>query len=224
MLRLTSTFKNAANKPVLRLSGGISNISRLAPVSSYFAEFDCQVGQVRLDDYPRWSESCLGLAARCLQKAAFSSEPSLDFPADCAVVSVEIGLQPGGHGNIRPLAEATLRICADRTASIEGLELPAAPLFSQVVPVPEGVLSAWDMTLLTLSYAAFGTRDLPEPKPLAPVIHESKGLRYIRTSELPEPARSVFERRMAHSTRPWLPEAPDAVYAWDFEAFLGGGR
>ena len=58
-------------------------------------------------------------------------------------------------------------------------------------------------------------------------MHESDGLRYVRMREIPEPARTFFQKNMAYSTRPLIEDDAqpmDCAYAWDWLDFLAGAR
>ncbi|MCB1714139.1 MAG: hypothetical protein KDK05_03295 [Candidatus Competibacteraceae bacterium] len=52
-----------------------------------------------------------------------------------------------------------------------------------------------------------------------PTVYETEHFSYVRISELPATVQEVFTRWMYGQTAPLLPEAPDAVYSWDWERF-----
>jgi hypothetical protein len=75
---------------------------------------------------------------------------------------------------------------------------------------------------------AGGNENLP-PRPVLPEVpvYKSDGVSYVRMREIPQPARTLFEKRMTGSTCPYIEEDAqpmDCVYAWDWEAFLRGAR
>ena len=94
---------------------------------------------------------------------------------------------------------------------------------------PRYASSLWDLVARSVAVALTGQEELP-PRPQqldVPVRTSSGNTPYVRFREIPEPARSLFQKRMAHSTRPVIEEDPqpmDCVYAWDWTDFLAGRR
>ena len=219
MLKVQFSLRSPGD--ALSLDMSISNVSHLATTSDYeFRVTHRQPGRLR--QYPRWAESSRALVARCL---------ALATPGECSLLSnwesaeVTVGLLPGGSGKLRPLSLVTLRR-AHADALDVGYAEQASPMrgFVQGAALRPAYSDVWALAEQALRLSAFGDDHLPDVRPLDVPIRHSGGLRYVRTSDIPEPTRSVFEARMAHSTRPLLPDAPDAVYAWDWTDFLGGGR
>ena len=61
--------------------------------------------------------------------------------------------------------------------------------------------------------------------PVNPQYREVLGEKcYANLRDIPEPARAVFAQRMRDSGRPCVPDAPDAVFLWDWTAFVEGRR
>lgn len=88
--------------------------------------------------------------------------------------------------------------------------------------------SIWDLVARGIAVAMTGSERLaPRPAVLDVPIHRSDGLSYVRMSEIPEPARALFEKNIRHSTRPII-EADstpyDCAYVWDWRDFLNGLR
>lgn len=79
-----------------------------------------------------------------------------------------------------------------------------------------------------IATALAGSEALPA-RPVLPevTVHKSDGVSYVRMGQIPQPARTLFEKRMTGSTCPVIaddPQPTDCVYAWDWEAFLRGAR
>ena len=94
---------------------------------------------------------------------------------------------------------------------------------------PRWSASVWDLVARCIAASLNGGReDLPSRPTLPEVpVHDSGGLQYVRLREIPEPARTYFQRRIVNSTRPMVsddPEPMDCAYVWDWAAFLGGRR
>lgn len=88
---------------------------------------------------------------------------------------------------------------------------------------PRFAASVWDLVARAVAIALAGREDLP-PRPHLPdvPVHHSGTLPYVRFSEIPEPARTLFKRNMRLSTVPVIDEDPEptgCAYAWDWQAF-----
>jgi hypothetical protein len=68
----------------------------------------------------------------------------------------------------------------------------------------------WELIQHALCLSVFGSDSMTEPRPLCVKIYSDGQIQYVRTSELPDPVRTVFEIRQFHSTRPVISGAPDA--------------
>ncbi|MFM0031770.1 hypothetical protein PQR70_36735 [Paraburkholderia madseniana] len=96
---------------------------------------------------------------------------------------------------------------------------------------PRMAASVWDLVARCIAVALAGKEELP-PRPQLPDIpvHKSDGgtgIPYVRGREIPEPARSLFKRNMAFSTRPVIEDDPDPMdcaYLSDWTDFLAGWR
>lgn len=94
---------------------------------------------------------------------------------------------------------------------------------------PRYAASVWDLVARGVAIALAGQEQLP-PRPQLPdvPIHQSgNSTPFVRIREIPEPARSLFRRRMSSSGRPVIEddaEPMDCAYAWDWEDFLAGAR
>ncbi len=207
------------------LEGELWNISGLATRSGYDFWFEDRVkvkDDAQLQDYPRWCESTRGLLARCLALTA-PSATALGLP-DWQEMQVDIGLRPGGRGAVRPLAMACAVHESDGTLSV-GYKEAEGPVGHRAGHASRAAYrDVWGLAEHVLRLSLFEADELPAAVALDVPVHKSGNLPYVRFSEIPEPARSVFERRMSHSTRPVIAGAFDAVYAWDWTDFLGGQR
>jgi hypothetical protein len=92
---------------------------------------------------------------------------------------------------------------------------------------PRYASSLWDLVARAVAVALTGKEELPpRPQQLDVPIHAAGNTTYVRLREIPEPARSLFKKRIAYSTRPLIEEDPeplDCAYAWDWRDFLAGG-
>ncbi|MFM0367067.1 hypothetical protein [Paraburkholderia sediminicola] len=93
---------------------------------------------------------------------------------------------------------------------------------------PRYASTIWDLVARAVAVALTGKEELPpHPEQLDVPIHAVGNTSYVRLREIPEPARSLFQKRIAFSTRPLIDEDPepmDCAYAWDWHDFLGGVR
>lgn len=214
---------------IIRHEGQIYNVSKLAALSDYGFSFEGRQSgtppqwSAQLSNYPRWCESPRGLMARCLSL----TEPnrSLALPPDWQRLVLKVGLRPGGQGALRLLSMVTVAP-HDELGLAVGWEDQGTPCgFVSGVPPREQYLDVWSLAEHALRVSAFAADVLAPAKPLeVPVRQSDNGLAFVCTSDVPEPARTVFEKRMAHATRPLIAEHRDAVYAWDWTDFLNGQR
>jgi hypothetical protein len=86
----------------------------------------------------------------------------------------------------------------------------------------------WDLVARAVTVALTGREELPpRPQPLDVPVHNVGALPYVRLREIPEPAASLFRKRIEFCTRPLIEEDPqpmDCAYAWDWLDFLAGNR
>ncbi|RAS29752.1 hypothetical protein [Paraburkholderia bryophila] len=149
------------------------------------------------------------------------------------MLRVTVELWPGGReSGSRVLATANIgRIKNGALADykvelhedVQG-EIGAASLHDY----PRYASTIWDLIARALAVALTGKEELPpRPQQLDVPIHASDNTPYVRLREIPEPARSLFEKRIVYSTRPVIEEDPhpmDCAHAWDWTDFLDGGR
>jgi len=201
------------------LKGGVWNASGFNARSDYgyfFAGRETH-GYPMLRRYPRWCEPVRGLVARCL---ALSSVP-MGAVLTCSweLMVLEIALRPGGGS-----ADLLDTVAVERSAD-GNLNFVRASAIGEVVHV-DGIAprasyaDPWDLAEHALRITTFDGDDLPPPKELDVPIRRDLNLSFVCTRDIPEPARSVFTKRMEHSTRPVIHGHPDAVYAWDWLDFL----
>ncbi|WP_338019380.1 hypothetical protein [Paraburkholderia tagetis] len=95
---------------------------------------------------------------------------------------------------------------------------------------PRWSASVWDLVARCIAAALSGGREELPPRPVLPDVpaHTASGnRRYVRLREIPEPARTFFQRNIANSGRPLVEEDPDPLdcaWAHDWSDFLDGQR
>jgi hypothetical protein len=95
---------------------------------------------------------------------------------------------------------------------------------------PRFSMSVWDLVLRSICKALMLKERLPKrPRPLSKIVpvRTSKTGEYIRISDIPMPARVLFQKNISHSTCPLIEEERDpfgCAFAWDFHSWLAGGR
>ena len=151
------------------------------------------------------------------------------------MLKVTVEIWPGGResgrralataeiGRIRDGALADYRVVLDE--DVQQGDLGSANLLDY----PRYSATLWDLVARAIAVALTGKEELPQrPQQLnVPVRTSSGNTPYVRLREIPEPARSLFEKRMAYSTRPVIEEDSqpmECFYAWDWRDFLTGGR
>ena len=151
------------------------------------------------------------------------------------MLRVTVELWPGGReSGRRVLATADIaRIKSGAHADYE-VDLREALLgdvgdTATVREYPRWSASVWDLVGRCIATALNGGREELPLRPLLPEVpvHDSDGLRYVRMREIPEPARTFFQKNMAYSTRPLIEDDAqpmDCAYAWDWLDFLAGAR
>jgi hypothetical protein len=149
------------------------------------------------------------------------------------MLKVTVEIWPGGReSGRRVLATANIgRVKNGALADyrVELNEEPHGKICGSLQDYPRYSVTLWDLVARAVAVALTGKEELPQrPQQLNVPVHTSSGnTPYVRLREIPEPARSLFEKRMAYSTRPVIEEDPrpmDCVYAWDWTDFLAGRR
>ena len=149
------------------------------------------------------------------------------------MLKVTVELWPGGResgsrvlatakiGRVKNGALADYRV--ELQEDVQG-EIGAATLDDY----PRYASTIWDLVARAVAVALTGKEELPpRPQQLDVPIHTVGNTSYVRLREIPEPARSLFQKRIAFSTRPIIDEDPepmDCAYGWDWRDFRGGGR
>lgn len=145
------------------------------------------------------------------------------------MLKVTVSLVPGGVGPERRLGELHIANVgggarADYACTFFGADLPA-PVRVELARYPRWSASVWDLVARAICKARGGSERLPRrPAPLSVPVHHDGSVAYVRMSEIPEPARSAFERRMQGATQPVIAGELDVVYAWDWLDFISAGR
>ena len=224
MIDIQLRLRAAVSKPIKQ--GEIWNVSALAAHSDYDFYFDGRTALegALLRHYPRWCEPVGALVARCIDLSAPESRSQDGLPDGWDCMELDIALRPGGRIRGRRILSTT-RVSHDRN----GLQVEIADAENDTrtivgVTLREGYRDEWELAAHALRMATFGIDELPAPKELdVPLRHEDK-FAFVCFRDIPEPARSEFERRMRGSGAPWIEGFPDAVYAWDWLDFLNGNR
>jgi hypothetical protein len=148
------------------------------------------------------------------------------------MLKVTVEIWPSGRESGRRVL-ATARIGRIKDGSpadyrVELSEEPHGKICGALEDYPRYATSLWDLVARAVAVALTGKEELPQrPQQLnVPVRTSSGDTPYVRLREIPEPARSLFEKRMVYSTRPVIEEDPipmDCVYSWDWFDFLAGG-
>lgn len=204
----------------LVLRGEICNVSGLAPRSSYDIDFE-ERDYARLDDYPRWCESVLGLVARCLARTRVEHEQPL--PVEWKQLQVDVGIRPGGRREYRPLSMACITRESDML-NIGSAEANGLTRFMGEVAPRKHYLDAWDLAEHGLRVTTFGSDSLPPAVALDVPIRDSGRVTYVNVTDIPEPARSAFLENLGRSARPAIDGRLDKVFSWDWLDFLAGQR
>lgn len=145
-----------------------------------------------------------------------------------SMLKITVSLVPGGVGTERKLGELHIGnvgggALADYECVLYGDDLPG-PVRARVRRYPRWSASVWDLVGRAIAQSLSGQERLPRRPDLVTVpIHADGNVTFVRMCEIPEPARSAFERRMRGATSPVIPGEGDCVYSWDWLGFIGGG-
>ena len=145
------------------------------------------------------------------------------------MLKITVSIIPGGVGSERKLGELHIANVggaahADYECVLISNDLPT-PKHATIRHYPRWSGTIWDLVARAIAKSLNGQERLPRRPPQINVpIHMDGTLAYVRMSEIPEPVRSIFERRMFGSTVPVIQGEKDCVYAWDWQDFLSGGR
>ncbi|WP_312892377.1 MULTISPECIES: hypothetical protein [Paraburkholderia] len=142
-------------------------------------------------------------------------------------------LLPGGReSGRRVLATAKIGRVESGTAADYRVELQEDALgdigAATLRTYPRLSSTIWDLVARAIAVALTGREELPpRPQPLNVPIHHAGRTSYVRLREIPEPAASLFRKRIEFSTRPLIEEDPqpmDCAYSWDWLDFLAGRK
>ncbi|MCS6511137.1 MULTISPECIES: hypothetical protein [pseudomallei group] len=146
-------------------------------------------------------------------------------------VTVEV-VHPGRSGAGRVIATAKIgrlersatpdyvvQLCEDTYEHGEKTTLHTYPRYAS---------SVFDLIARALAVALTGAEELPRrPEPLSIPIHRSGDTSYVRLGEIPEPAATLFRKRIQYSGCPVIEDDPapmECAYASDWLDFLTGRR
>ncbi|ANB72638.1 hypothetical protein AYM40_09855 [Paraburkholderia phytofirmans OLGA172] len=152
------------------------------------------------------------------------------------MLRITVELLPGGHeSGRRILAHADISNVKSGALANYEVELHDDILgnigAASLTGYPRMAASVWDLVARCITVVLSGQEELP-PRPQSPdvPIHRSyggSGIPYVRLREIPEPARTLFQRNLAGSTRPLVeddPEPMDCAHLSDWTDFLAGWR
>ena len=100
-----------------------------------------------------------------------------------------------------------------------------------IADYPRNSSSVWDLVLRSVTKALTFKERLPRRpsalSKLVPIRIDSSGTKYVRISDIPEPARTLFSANMFGSTIPCIKSDPDpsgVAHAFDWTDWLAGSR
>ncbi len=200
----------------------MGNVSNLAATSNYRAHVEgLNPKTLSIEGYPRWSEPTLGLVARVIQSARLGKDRGVNIDI-VDRMTLSIAIVPGGLGTPRVL-ETMEMVRQGDCFDVEFTCLTSGVKKQRSVPMPGGVGSPWRLVLAAAKAILWAKARIPKAVALdVPVVRDGN-LSVVRLDDIPEPARSAFAKRMAHTTRlcPLIPELGDVYYLWDWTRFLG---
>jgi hypothetical protein len=150
-----------------------------------------------------------------------------------SMLRVTVELLPGGReSGRRVLATAKIGRVESGTPADYRVELREDVLgdigTATLRAYPRLSSTIWDLVARAVAVTLIGREELPpRPQPLDIPVRSAGGISYVRLREIPEPAASLFRKRIELSTRPLVERDPrpmDCAYAWDWLDFLAGRR
>lgn len=131
------------------------------------------------------------------------------------MLRVTVELWPGGRESSKKvIASADIGRVKNGAHADYEVRLSESPIGSvgigHVREYPRWSASVWDLVARCIAAALNGGQEgLPSRPTLLEVpVHDSGGLQYVRLREIPEPARTFFQRRIVNSTRPMVATTP----------------
>jgi hypothetical protein len=209
MLELKLFCFREISGPHYRLRGTITALSGGRFVT-YVAELFDHHGQLfargLLRDHPRWSEPLTAIVARCLDAALAGLDLARWFDYERATLGVSL------HGQVL-INDLN---CSRELEQVLGDD-SQPKLFDS--PTPPNV---WEVVRLACAADAWGEPYVPRmPEPLQPAVYQHEGVRYCRSSELPDEAQWALDRCAFGQHRPLVAGVPDAVFESEMNHFLG---
>jgi hypothetical protein len=135
---------------------------------------------------------------------------------------ITVEIWPGGHENGRR-AVAAADIGQTRNGALADYRVDlhedgqGGSGSAGLLDYPRYSTTVWDLVARAISVALTGKEELPpHPRQLDVPVHVAGNTPYIRLREIPVPARSLFQKRIAYSTRPVIEEdlmPMDGVYS-----------
>ncbi|MDP2380198.1 MAG: hypothetical protein Q8M35_06900 [Pseudohongiella sp.] len=136
------------------------------------------------------------------------------------MLKVTVSIVPGGIGAERQVGELRISNVAGRTLADYECLLSADDLPS-LIPMdikryPRWSASVWDLVARAIAKSLSGQERLPaRPAQIQVPVHTDAdtGLKYVRMEDIPEPARTAFDRRMQGSAAPVIHGETDCIRA-----------
>lgn len=179
-------------------------------------------GEIR--GYPRWSEPVAGLIARALHYCIADGTPShLRAVQSVRTLQVKVALVPGGRGKRRELVQFVADFRQMRTpVTCSDEDLAGLPETRDVLVGSDDPLH---LALQCLSQWLWNG-PIPRGSPTSPEVpvRRADDVSYVRLSDIPQSAQTVFRRRIQGATVPVIERETDIAYAGDWDAFLAGRR
>ena len=150
------------------------------------------------------------------------------------MLKITVALVPGGIGAERVLGEMLIKnIGGGEFANYEcGVDVDdlTGKRVSSIKAYPRWSATVWDLVARALCHCLYGAERLgrrPTPvRKFVPIYDDGNlcSVPFVRMADIPEPARSKFERSMQYSTVPVIETMGACAYAHDWRDFLGGHR
>ncbi|MGF6446485.1 hypothetical protein [Paraburkholderia youngii] len=145
------------------------------------------------------------------------------------MLRITIELLPGGREDGRQviatadIARVNSGALADYRVALDDVVLGQVGERATVRGYPRWAGSVWDLVARCVAAALNPGREALPPRPAPPQVTvrmNAAGYRYVRLDEIPEPARTYFDRKLAGSGIP----DHGCAFAHDWFDFLNGQR
>lgn len=143
-----------------------------------------------------------------------------------SMLKVTVSIIPGGIGVERQIGVMHIsNVAGGALANYECLLTAddSIPAHAEITAYPRWSVTVWDLVARAIAKTLSGQERLPRrPVQVEVPIHTDSdtGLQYVRMGDIPEPARTAFDRRMQGSTAPVISGETNCVYADDWLRFI----